>query len=351
MRKLATIEKIKNVRPIPNADAIEVVEVRGWEVVTKKGDFKKGDLCVYFEIDSVLPEKEEFEFLRKSSWDERHQGFRLRTVKLRGQVSQGLVSKLSILPSFVTCPFCKGKGCTDCYNDGIMGVNEGDFLEGMDVTELLGVVKYEPKIPESLNALNTFPYFVPKTDEERVQNIEQQLIDHTGQKIYITEKVDGTSSTFFFHEDHFGVCSRRWELKEDNNCYWRIAKKYDLENKLRSYGESIAIQGEILGPGIQGNKYKLSEIDLYLFNAYDIINSKYYPLEELKEIAKLLEIKTVPILNENDILTNRIDYWIEKSDGISVLNNTKREGIVVRTHDMKFSFKSISRKFLLKHEE
>jgi RNA ligase (TIGR02306 family) len=352
MRKLATIERVKNVRPIPNADSIEIVEIKGWTVVTKKGDFKKGDLCVYFEVDSVLPEREEFEFLRSNSWNERYKGFRLRTVKLRGQISQGLVIKTSILPAYIDCPFCvKDEYCTMCYNDRIIPFV---FSEGDDVTKILGVVKFVPEIPTTLagDILGLFPSFIPKTEEERIQNIESNIKKYIGEKIYITEKIDGTSSTFFFHENHFGVCSRNWELKEDEKIvYWKIARKYDIGNKLKDYGKSLAIQGEIIGPGIQKNKYNLTEIDLYLFNVYDIVNSQYLSLEELKNIAKFLGIKTVPILEENDILTSNVDYWIEKANGISVLHKTKREGIVVRTHNMKFSFKSISSNFLLKHGE
>lgn len=162
-RKLASIRKITDIQPIPDADAIEVVVVGGWKVVTKKGEFSVGDLCVYCEIDSFLPILPQYEFLRKSSYKKLstgEEGFRLRTIKLRGQVSQGLVLPISVLPG--------GR----------------ELFEGMDVTEVLSITKYEPPIPASLagKVKGLFPSFLHKTDEERCLSEETMIYTEDGFK-------------------------------------------------------------------------------------------------------------------------------------------------------------------------
>ena len=181
-RKLASVRRITDIQPIPNADAIEVVVVGGWKVVTKKGEFNVGDLCVYCEIDSFLPILPQYEFLRKSSYKKLstgEEGFRLRTIKLRGQVSQGLVLPLSVLPG--------GR----------------ELFEGMDVTEVLSITKYEPPIPASLagKVKGLFPSFLHKTDEERLQNLDSEYPFDSNKKYYVTEKLDGSSATFYFRNN------------------------------------------------------------------------------------------------------------------------------------------------------
>ena len=205
-RKLASIRRITDIQPIPNADAIEVVVVGGWKVVTKKGEFNVGDLCVYCEIDSFLPILPQYEFLRKSSYKKLstgEEGFRLRTIKLRGQVSQGLVLPLSVLPG--------GR----------------ELFEGMDVTEVLSITKYEPPIPASLagKVKGLFPSFLHKTDEERVQNLANEFgilhLFQPNKTYYVTEKLDGSSATFYFRNGEFGVCSRNLEyllVKMQSDC-------------------------------------------------------------------------------------------------------------------------------------
>lgn len=331
MRKLVSIQEVKEVNPIENADAIEVVKVLGWSVVTKKGEFKKGDKVVYAEIDSLFPEKEEFEFLRNSK-------FRIRTVKLRGQVSQGICFPLSILP-------------------------KGNYKIGDDVTEIIGVTKYEPPIPACLSGKmkGPFPSFIQKTDETRIQNLQERLTKFKGTKCVYSEKLDGTSSTFYINNGEFGVCSKNLELHEDeDNTFWQIAKRYNIESKLRSLGKNVAIQGETIGTGIQNNKYKLekNERDLYLFNIFDIDNYSYLGYEDFIELADKLELKTVPFIDLDFTLTDDIDYLVELSKGVSKLNNkVKREGIVIKSYeeinDMgeRVSFKSINPDFLIKYKE
>lgn len=337
-RKLVTLRKISEVHPIENADNIERVVIDGWNVVSRKGEFKKGDDCVYFEIDSLLPEEERYEFLRKSSWKPALQKFRLKTAKLRGVISQGLVLPLS---SF--------------------DLNFSNYNTGDDLTEVLGVEKYEPPIPAELggDVKGNFPYFIPKTDEERVQNVPDIIARHPNTEFVITEKIDGTSSTFYVKDGEFGFCGRNWEFKlETENTYKKIAGMYNLEEKMSSLSKSIAIQGEIAGPSIQKNKYKLDNHKLFVYHAYDIDNQRYYDHDEFMALCKEIGVETVPVLEIRKLDGIIFDELLAMADGESKLYKTKREGIVIKSRVEKtdpetgrLSFKVISNKFLMKHGE
>jgi RNA ligase (TIGR02306 family) len=331
MRKLATIQRVKDIRPIDGADAIELVFIHGWQVVSKKGEHKVGDLVVYLEIDSFLPIREEFEFLRKSSYKKMGEleGFRLRTIKLRGQLSQGLVLPLSALD----------------------GKDEMVLEEGVDVSDVLGIFKYEPPVPAQLSGKvrGNFPSFIPKTDEERVQNLTNILEVLTGKSMYVTEKLDGSSATFYLVDNRFGVCSRNLDLTEsDDNAFWQAARELDIENKLRSLGFNVSIQGELIGEGIQGNKYKLKGKTVRFFNVFNIDEQKYAGYEEFKQTMDKLQLLTVPILSDNYILPANAAEILSHAEGKSELNReVDREGIVIRSHDRTISFKAISNTFLL----
>ena len=333
MRKLASIEKIKNIGPIDGADSIEKASVLGWQLVIRKGEFKIDDWCVYIEIDSVLPDRPEFELIRAKS-------NRIKTVKLRGQISQGICFPLSILP------------------EGI------DIVEGLDVTHLLDVTKYEPPIPANLTGTmkGFFPSFMPKTDETRVQNLENLLVKYAGTACYITEKLDGSSVTFYLKENEFGVCSRNLDLLfSESNSMWKFAIENKLEEKLKALNKNIAIQGEIIGEGIQKNKYKLKGQTVYFFSVFDIDAYKYLSLNETKFLLKELHLNMVPIIDESYLLDSLVDNVIEKSKMKSVLNKeTIAEGIVIRPLEEmidnfmlqgRISFKAINPDFLIKYDE
>lgn len=282
MRKLASIQKIKDLQPIQGADTIEVASVLGWKVVVKKGEFQVGDLMVYCEIDSILPKKPEFEFLRNKN-------FRIRTIRLRGQVSQGICFPLSVLPT------------------------NFEIEEGKECTEVLEIIKYEPPIPASLSGIakGAFPSFIPKTDETRVQVLQELLDQYKETECYIAEKLDGSSATYFIRDGIFGVCSRNLELLEDeNNTFWKVARETDLENKMRSLNKNIALQGELIGEGIQKNKLKLKEQKVMYFNAFDIDSYKYYDFSELKNVLKKFDLPIVPIISENYNLSNTIEELV-----------------------------------------
>lgn len=360
MRQLATIRTIASTRPIQGADRIEVAQVDGWECVVKKGEFEVGQHIVYVEVDSVMPERPEFEFLRDRK-------FRVRTIKLRGQVSQGLVLPLDILP-------------------------DGNYKLGDDVTELLGVTKYDPQAQQEALLMTKqpktpanpiakflmrfkwyrklfmkpkckggFPDWIVKTDETRIQNLAT-LFDierKKGTLFSVTEKVDGQSATYFLRKIsrrkyEFGVCSRNILLgTPDNSSYWTIAHKYNIESVLKQLiGEyqTIVLQGEICGDGIQGNKYRISGYDLFAFNL--IYPDHKCTTAEIKEVLAPFGIKSVPIVEEGKVLPETIAELVEYSKGKSVVRKEqKREGVVMRNVRSGISFKVINPDFLLAEKD
>lgn len=337
-RKLASIRKIGDIQPIEGADMIELAIVDGWKVVVAKNvGHKIGDMVIYCEIDSFLPIREEFEFLRKSSYKKMgdQEGFRLKTIKLRGQVSQGLILPISVL------------------NPTDTNIHVTPF-EGLDVTEMLDIIKYEPPIPAELagKVKGLFPSFIRKTDEERIQNLATEYNGwrlQSQNQFYVTEKLDGSSATFYYNNGVFGVCSRNLELLEtEGNTFWKVARELDLENKLQKLNSNICLQGELIGEGIQGNPYKIKGQTVRFFNIFDIDNQEYYGLPNFLITLDVLELESVPVLDRNFQLPESVDDLLNYADKKSELNpNFDREGVVIRSLDRKISFKAISNKFLL----
>ena len=341
MRKLATIRKIDALRPIPDADAIECAVVGGWTAVVKRGEFKAGDLAVYCEIDSWIPHALA-PFLSKGKEPRVFDGIageRLRTMKLRGQLSQGLLLPLSTLTMV-----------------------ESELFEGLDVSFPLGIVKYEAPIPAQLagEVKGMFPGWIQKTDQERVQNLKEEL-DYwlREQHVWeITEKLDGSSMTVYLRDGEFGVCSRNLELKpSETNSLWKVAVRNDLELKLRRANRNLALQGELIGEGIQGNPYKQKGQEFFLFDIYDIDTSKYFTPAERKAFVEEHDIKHVPVLAFGAELwdtlgINSIDGILRFAEGKSVMGmiGCEREGVVFKSKAMQCSFKAISNKFLLRSE-
>lgn len=352
MRKLASIQTVSCVEPIPNADAIERFRVLGWTVVGKKGEFREGDRVIYCEIDSLLPEWPEFEFLRAGSFKPaivegnevlQRAGFRIRTIKLRGQVSQGLCLPLSLLPPGVSTEL------------------------GTDVTDALQIIKYDPPLPAGMSgkAKGPFPGFLPKTDETRIQVLLPLLETHRGKTFHITEKLDGTSFTAFLHNGQFGICSRNLLLDESDvtSAPGRLSQELDLPARLRAiqsqYGFSPAIQGEVIGPGVQKNRYALMRPELYVFSLIDILQGRLVDREVALQILESSGFRTVPRLG-SIILNHTVDELVKLAEGYSQLNpRTLREGLVFRPDiDIdepliggRLSFKVINPQFLLKYDE
>ena len=342
MRKIATVRRVDAVNPIPDADAIEVATVGGWRVVIKKGEFVPGDLAVYCEIDSWIP-NDLAPFLSKGSEPRVYNGVvgeRLRTVKLRGQVSQGL-----LLPHDIV------------WDKNMFDFNR--FDAGDDVSELLNIQKWEAPIPAQLagEVRGMFPGFIPKTDQERIQNLTAEFADWTERKLHweVTEKLDGSSMTVYVFDDDEGVCSRNLNLREtEGNSLWTVARRNDLIGKIRSTGQNLAFQGELIGEGIQGNPYKIRGQEFYLFDIYDIGAGRYLTPLERQVLAARLRVLCVPTVaahaNPYDTLgIVDIAQMLKFAEGKSVLmNTTEREGLVFKCHEEAVSFKAISNKFLLK---
>lgn len=359
-RKLASIKTVSETMPIEGKDKIMLGMVDGWQVIVNKDQIKVGDKVVYCEIDSVMPDKPEFEFLRSKK-------FRIKTMKMAGVISQGICFPLSILPS-------------------------GEYQVGDDVTEILGVKQYEETMDNDREVVNEFankvrkypqllmrydwfrklvlpkkqnkgfPSFISKTDETRIQNAPFYLQNKT--PFVATEKVDGQSGTFAllrhksklpFIKDKFEyiVCSRNLRLwTKDNSSYWSISDMYNIESTLKRLignKEFVAIQGECVASNVQGNKYKVNKPDLYVFNL--IYPDGRIDSETAKDIVNKEGLKFVPILDNNFIMPDSVKELLEFAHGESKLYPTLREGVVFRSKDGKQSFKAVDPLFLLKHDE
>ncbi len=387
MRNLATIQKIEELNLIPGADAIETASILGWKVVVKKGEFvyPDDDICVYCEIDSLLPEREEFEFLRSKK-------FRISSIKLRGQISQGIAFPLSILP----------KEWWDKYEGGL----KTDHI-GMDVTQILGIKLYEPPEVKRRRKLNiqsagyvmrritthpfayiffipvvfplvknfwkkqrsiTFPtHLVPQTDELRIQSYPWLLKEIQGKDCVATVKIDGTSVTYILYDGEFLVCSRNriihspWEdCFYDSNVYWSVAIKKEIEKKMRDLSKKynnrdFAIQGEIAGSGIQKNRLNLKEHELFIFNIYDIHHQRYLADDAMRELSEIMGLIPVPVARHLDNFNSTVDELLELAKG-KYESGYDREGIVIRPIVEQYSealrgrlsFKVINNDYLLK---
>lgn len=339
MRKLASIQEIREIRPIANADRIEEALIEGWHVVVEKGMFKEGERVVFCEVDSILPkDNPNFSFLG---------GKPIKTKKLKGVYSQGCVFPMDVLP-------------------------DGTYEVGQDVTGLLGVRKYEPdvlnreigiKVKKLPEGYTYFPSWIPKTDETRVQSLQNYLTRYRGVWCIATEKLDGSSLTAFLDEnDELHVCSRNKEITDKSHWMYQTAVKEGFKEKLEALGPWAVVQGEIVGPGIQGNKYKLDEKRIYVYN-YRYMNE--YPKSESLVRQELEDVgfELVPNADMAFRLNDDIDELVKFAEGRSKLNPlVEREGVVIRPLgridvpdadgnfvDGRFSFKVINPKFLIKY--
>lgn len=341
-RKMATIRRIDSILPIEGADAIEVAKVGGWKVVVKKGEFNAGDLAVYFELDSWIPTAIA-PFLTKvghfPSVFGGVGGERLRTVKLRGAISQGLLLPLDVVPALDLTEW-----------NGV--------YEGTDVSELLGITKYEAPVSAQLAgmAAGAFPSWGRKTDAERIQNLPAEFEEFKKLDFEVTVKLDGSSmSVGISPDDAYVVCSRNLCLKTDQegNSFVNMAAKCDLERKLRSLNRPLLISGELMGPGIQKNQEKLTTPQFFVFNIWDPIAHAYIPAAERIAICTALGIQHAPVLHTTVTLSalniSTIDDMLKYADGPS-LTNVPREGLVFKSTDGAVMFKAISNKWLLKNE-
>lgn len=336
-RKLASIQSVLSIEPIPNADAIELARIQGWQCVVKKGEFRPGDAGVFFEIDSVLPDDERFAFLwrpKDGSITTQPANFRLRTIRLRGMLSQGLLMPLAQFPEM-----------------------SADLPAGSDVTESLRIMKWEPQIPLNDEVDGPFLPGAPKTDEMRVQSVPEVLAELAGKPYVITVKCDGTSATYGVNRQagQFTVCGRNWSIKRGTNAYWHAAEKYGLEALLVRFPQWI-LQAELVGPGIQKNRLGLKGIELRVFNVYDQQECRYLDHDQAAAILAPHGLPMVDVLERGDAFSHDQSSLLALAEGFYLGTQNEREGLVIRpqteTHSQvlggRLSFKAISNRFLIK---
>ncbi|NBQ67334.1 MAG: RNA ligase (ATP) [Nitrosomonadaceae bacterium] len=330
MRKLASIQKVLEVKPHSNADKLDVIRVLGWTLCAAKGDFKPGDPCVYCEVDSVMPQRPEFEFLRPRN-------FRIKTIKLRGTISQGIAFKVDLLPL-------------------------GDYVEGQDVTDLLAVTKYEPPLDVCMlsDVKGYMPGFLPKTDETRIQSVPNVLIRWKGVVFDVTEKLDGQSMTVYHYNNEVGVCGRTMEFKPSvESAMWRCVYRDELDKRLLAANRNIALQGEFIGPKVQGNKYNLTEHQFRVYNFFNIDTQEYRPLRSEEALLQQMGVKSVPYLSTLTLGDQTIEELVKTATFRSTLNPQQwAEGLVLRPALVEFrdeelgrlSFKIINPEYLLEEK-
>ena len=334
MRSLVTIQTVTKIEPIADSDFLEAARIMGWQCVVKKGEFKEGERGVYFEVDSFLPVEPRYEFLRNTSFRDNKDngiGFRIRTVKMRGQLSQGLFLPLAQFPELAGC------------------------CEGEDVTEKLNVKQWY--IPEVAGASGTIigerPHGVPSSDEVRIQSAEDLLGTLNGKPYYITTKLDGTSGIVYYIDGKIGSCSRNKEIKDEEEAlYWAPVYKYRLKEKLAEYGKNLVLTGEICGPGIQKNRLRLQSVEWYIFDVFDWDSRAYFSYDEAYEICASLGLLFVPLEERGESFSYDLETLLEKARG-KYPSGLDKEGIVVRDalSPKAVSFKVLNNDFLLKEKD
>lgn len=374
MRKLATIQRVQALHEIKGADFIEICQINGWQCITKKGEVNVNDLVIYFEIDSFLPDNDYFSFLPKKTTYEAKQGYRLKTIRLKKALSQGLVLPISHFKNHLAI---------------LTSMKEGD-----DVTEILDVIKYDTETQvytgkpglKAGKPRGSFPSFIPKTDQERIQNLTSYFETMKDEEFEETLKLDGSSMTCYkikkepsFWDKvkswfglktpsyHFGVCSRNLELKRtasesqtfnnngkesvyDQSDFWTMAIKADIENKLP---EGYAVQGELIGPKIQANHEKVSTLEYYVFDVFDINSGAYLLPFERREFCEKYNIPHVPVVSKSIKIFEKMNLaeLLQHVEGESMNPGTISEGRVYKHTSKPITFKAISNKYLLKSEQ
>lgn len=322
-RKLASIQKIKNVRSIEKADRLEKANVEAFQVVVPKGVYKENDLVVFFEADSFLPVEDRYCFLSSSLKENEimGKGYKIKVQKIRGEITHGLVMKLSDFPEI------------------------GEAIEGLDVTELLNVKKWDVSKEEIMTGKGVEkPWFIPTTDEIRIQTETKLLNELYGKDYYISTKIDGMSVTMYVINGEFGITSRKISIPEDkNNAIWKYVMKNNIMDKLINLSEQTGvnyiIQGEFAGPKIQNNRLGLKDFKWFIFNVFagkNDVGMKMLNLDEMIDVAKDIGMDTVPIESINSNFSLTLEELYKMASG-NYSNGHSKEGIVVRPTEPIFS--------------
>jgi len=314
---LASIERITNIQPIENADKIVLDFIQGWQVIIKKDEYNVGDFCVYVPIDTMVDTSQPyFSFLADKN---NPQTFvRIKTIKLKGKWSQGIIIPFNVLNQIEP---------------------NQTFTEGQDVGQLLGVKKYEKEniiVPTGITTYNKpFPTeIISITDEDNLKTKFKVIEELKNNKLYITQKLDGSSMTIIKNQDDFIVCSRRLILEEGAVMY-QFVNENKIKETIQSYGKNIAIQGEFCGPKINNNQLGLKNYKFYVFNIKNLDTKNYYNLDQLKQTTEKLKLEMVPVIKIIEP-TNEItlDYFqLIANEQMYIHPNNKKvpgEGIVIR---------------------
>ena len=308
-----SIQKINNIVKHPNADSLSVAKVLGWQVVFNhtQHQYNEGDWVVYVEIDSILPDKPAFEFLRKLN-------FRIKAVTLRGVESAGIIFPISLLE--------------ECGYD-----LHGSFYEGMDVTDIIGASHYTKPVPVEMagEAFGGLPGYLKMTDEKNIRSFPDTITELIGHPYYITRKDDGTSASYFLLKGEFGACSRNVHLKPSTtNLFWRLAEKYQIERHMREFfkDRDVAVQGEIVGPSINDNHLGLKESELHIFNVWFINERVYGDFSCLVDFTTTTKIPMVDVLQIGNSFNYDLKQLIQFANKQKYPNNSApAEGIVLRS--------------------
>lgn len=361
MRELAKLARIQDIQPIKDKDRIELATIENYPVIVEKGKHKVGDLVVYVFYDTVLPQRPEFEFLRARCWSKMYQGFRIRNMSMAGHYSSGIIFGLDILP-------------TNFFIE-----------EGKEVSEVLGIQKYDPEERlESLQAPEVkwnflrnhpivlflsryewfrrlvfkkrtrvvkYPVTVQKSDEENIEKVyEHHSTKNKEHTWYITEKMEGQAGTWLLlgTKRKYMVFSRNMLRSPNGSGTWEtIGREYNLHKILKSEKENYAIQGEICGPGIQGNIYEFDKLTLFVYKVTDTVTGKALNYQGLLEFCAKHNLPMVPLISKDVVLPDNIEKVLKTGTGKSTVNNkVPREGVVWRsTTDQNVSFKAKSRDY------
>lgn len=371
IRKLASIQKIDKLEPIKFvnketgleevAENIQLVTIQGWQCVTLKSEFTQPEeLCVYFQIDSLIPRKSWNSHVRK---DKPEEPIRLRTAKMCGQLSQGLALPLytkdsntnpdSLLVNISPKSLLKMVEGSE-YANSVLDNYPGYHL-GMDVTELLGVTKWEAPIPTELvgKSRGSRPGYIPNTSLERIQNIPEILAKPI---VYeVTEKLDGSATSICHKDGEVRVYSQKVDLiPDETNAFWKAVYNDSIHEKIKEIDNYIVLQGELIGPNICKNIYNLKEYEFHLYNIHDIKEGRDYTPTERHEIAEKFNIKHVPFDGGEFIGTApsyEVAEVLEMAEGKSQIADRQREGVVYKSLDGSISWKAISNKYLLKQKD
>ncbi len=337
MRKMASIRQISEIQPIEGADVICVALVDGWKVVVKIGEYSVGDEIIFLEIDSFIPTEISPYLTKNAAMPKEYNGVRgerLRTVKLRGVISQGLIIPLDTMTL-----------------DGVSVRSLGLPL-GSDVSEMLGIQKWEPPITGNLagNAKGNFPtQLVPKTDQERCQNMFRDISRKPDATYEVTLKIDGSSMTILRWEDEIRCCSRNLELKisEENAQNAFVNMTMSIQDRIPN---GYAFQGELWGEGIQGNKEGIKGRRFSVFDVYDITNQRRLSPMERRTLCAEIGLEHIPVIDECAKAPNTLQELLDMADGPSIFAKM-REGLVWKCNeDPNFTYKVISNRWLLKNE-